>query len=265
MRKFLLLSAACALALDGSRRQKMKVTFGDLITSGAGSAGGHTYSRNRGGAYRKNKPIPLQPNSERQRTIRMGVATFSAGWRDLSDDEREAWNNAAANVNLVNSLGRTFQPTGHQYFVALNQTLNNWKIWATASGLYSPAAIADPISEPPALYSPDSFNISGLTITSGSPLIELDLVNNYTGSAQTTFAVYATPGLSTGIGNPGSAYRFIALINAPAGSSTIDLQTAWAYIFGAIPAGKRIFIKMQAADPLSGQQAIPLSLNDISI
>lgn len=249
MRKLLLTLTAAALAMEGSSRHKMKVTFGDLITSGSGSAGGHTYSRNRGGAYRKNKPIPLQPNSQAQQAIKSGLSNFAQQWRDLTQEQRDSWNAAAKQVTLINSLGRPYTPTGINYFTQLNQNINNWNTYY----LSVPATPLPNIYDPPTFFSPVPFSLN-------------DFVMNFTGSIGTIGVTFDNPttgnvffefdlsaGVSAGINNIGGNYRFVRTNGLFSTAAAAPLYAAYLAIFGAQAPGTKIFLRVRCINVDTGQ------------
>jgi hypothetical protein len=89
----------------------------------SGSQGGTTYSRNRNGAYVRQRAVPVNPDSAKQRTVRTNITAISKEWSLLSDAQRSAWSYAAANFPRQDSLGQTYTLTGFQFFMSCNQTL----------------------------------------------------------------------------------------------------------------------------------------------
>jgi hypothetical protein len=72
----------------------------------SGSVGGLTASHNRGGAYFRNRAIPVNPNTSQQAIVRGLMATFSTAWSGtLTQVQRDAWDLYAANVFLPDPLG----------------------------------------------------------------------------------------------------------------------------------------------------------------
>lgn len=81
--------------------------FRPLIgTDLSGSVGGITASRNRGGAYFRNRGIPIQPNSPEQQAIKAAMSQTVARWNNsLTTIQRDGWNVYAFNVPLIDPLG----------------------------------------------------------------------------------------------------------------------------------------------------------------
>ena len=92
-----------------------------VIASGSGSVGGCTYSRNRYGAYIRNRSVPVNPNTSQQQAVRSIFANLNTAWNiDLDQAERDAWDAYAAAVPRTDSLGQTTFVTGQNWFVACN-------------------------------------------------------------------------------------------------------------------------------------------------
>lgn len=87
----------------------------------SGSIGGTTWSHNRSGVYIRNRSIPVNPNSDRQVTIRNAVRNLAIDWNDtLTPAQRNSWDVYAANVTWVNRLGQTISLTGLNHFIRSN-------------------------------------------------------------------------------------------------------------------------------------------------
>lgn len=77
-----------------------------LGTDLSGSVGGIVASHNRGGAYFRNRAIPVNPNTPFQQAVRGFMATLTSLWNNtLTPAERTAWNTYALNVLIPDSLG----------------------------------------------------------------------------------------------------------------------------------------------------------------
>ena len=74
----------------------MKIKFGAIVTDGRGKIGGHVASKNRSGAYMRTKVTPSNPNTASQSQARSILASASQNWRNLTDSQRKAWNNAVS-------------------------------------------------------------------------------------------------------------------------------------------------------------------------
>ncbi len=92
-----------------------------LGTDLSGSVGGITASHNRGGAYFRNRAIPVNPNTTQQQAVRGFLATLTSLWNDtLTPAQRDAWNTYALNVPLLDSLGNPRNVGGLGMYIRSN-------------------------------------------------------------------------------------------------------------------------------------------------
>ena len=94
----------------------MKIKWGALVTDGRGKIGGQVASRNRSGAYMRNKVTPVNPQTDAQQRSRSILASFSEGWRGLTEAQRAAWNAAVSQFETTDVFGDTIQPTGKNLY-----------------------------------------------------------------------------------------------------------------------------------------------------
>lgn len=77
-----------------------RISFGDIVTAMSGSVGGVTYSRNRYGAYKRNKAMPVNPRTALQQVVRNNFTTLSQLWNTLTAAQRTAWKEFADSLIL---------------------------------------------------------------------------------------------------------------------------------------------------------------------
>lgn len=100
------------------------IKFGAMLADARGSIGGAVLSRNRGGAYMRNRTVPLNPKSVRQVEVRSLLSEFAQRWAvALTQTQRDAWDLYAENVPLVNALGESRNVSGINMFVRSNMLL----------------------------------------------------------------------------------------------------------------------------------------------
>jgi hypothetical protein len=214
-----------------------RIKFGAFITDVAGKIGGTVFSKNKGGAYAKNKVSPSNPKTSYQTGIRAILAAVSQAWRALTDAQRESWNSAAKLDALSSKNGDVRSVSGHGYHQALNTRLQHVGVAMIAT--------------PPAPAAP-----TGITSLSA-------VADNSDASIKLTFApiipvadywlVEATQGNSPGKKNLNSQYRYITRL-ANGDLTGKDVGPDWATKFGAIPAvGQRINIRMTPMLKTTGQ------------
>lgn len=87
----------------------------------SGSIGGTVWSRNRFGAYVRNRSVPVNPNTDRQVAVRNIVRALTIAWQNtLTAPQRDAWDTYAANVTWMNKLGQSVNLTGLNHFIRSN-------------------------------------------------------------------------------------------------------------------------------------------------
>lgn len=90
----------------------------------SGSIGGTTWSRNRFGAYKRGRSMPVNPRTARQVAVRNAVRSLAIAWQiDLSQAQRDGWDQYGANVNWTNALGQSVNLTGLNHYVRSNTAL----------------------------------------------------------------------------------------------------------------------------------------------
>ena len=97
------------------------VKLGGGVVEMRGSIGGTVFSRNRFGAYARNRSKPVNPNTPRQQAVRSIIALLRSMWfGTLTQDQRDAWASYADNVPMMNRLGETQHLTGYNMFCRTN-------------------------------------------------------------------------------------------------------------------------------------------------
>lgn len=82
-----------------------------------GSVGSLTYSRNRYGAYVRNRTKPVNPNSAAQNAYRSNFRAAVAAWQDLTYAQRSAWDAWAAATPWLNAAGESISLTGQAAWI----------------------------------------------------------------------------------------------------------------------------------------------------
>lgn len=94
---------------------------GPAIAEARGSIGGTVFSRNRHGAYMRNRVKPVNPNTERQANARLRVEQLQQHWREtLTDTERKAWEDYAKGTPTLNALGQSTILSGVNMYIRTN-------------------------------------------------------------------------------------------------------------------------------------------------
>lgn len=193
------------------------------------SQGGTTASRNRFGSYFRNRSTPVNPDTSLQQVQRLAMAAAGEAWRALSGSERSGWSAIGEEYSRQDSLGQTYSLTGFQAYVAAVRN-------CTYIGVSVPA-------------SPPEFSIpaSPLTITSAPSDAAFSVV--FTPTPVPTgvkFVIEATGPMSAGVSfAPRSAFKKVAVVNA-AGTSPVDVLSAYTALYGAPIPGMRVFVRIRA-------------------
>jgi hypothetical protein len=213
-----------------------KSKMGALMVGLRGKVGGSVVSHNRGGDYVRNKITPVNPKTASQILVRNRFASFSSGWRNLTQAQQNAWIAACSNYQKSDIFSDMRTPTGLQLY----QRLNNNLLSSGGTAITSPAPNKG-VSQ---------VTIGALTYTSGSPALSLAYSANV--PALTRVKVFATPPLSAGINFVKSQLRLISTL-APAAASPANILSAYTTKFGSVGAvGTKIFVGIVFVDQTSG-------------
>lgn len=225
----------------------MLIKWGSIVVDGRGKMGGQVYSRNRTGAYARNKVTPVNPRSSFQQVARQQLGSLSAQWKGLTEAQRDAWRNAVSLYEKTNIFGDQVQPTGKNLFVGLNRNLSN---------------AGQMLIDEPVL--PVEFPVIDLTsITAGAAGLEV-VATPTPLPAGFTPLFFATPPQSPGKNFVESEYRLIGTTSEELGTGTYDLFAIYSDRFGNPIAGQKIFVKMVLVSNDSGQRGVPVTINGIA-
>jgi len=219
-----------------------------LIGQLSRSAGSTTASRNRFGSYLRNRVTPVNPRTPIQTLQRTIVQELSQLWRTLTPEGRAGWGAFGLNYNRQDSLGQSYTLTGLQAFTSVNR---NRRVLGLSDLTVAPEYL------PPG-------DLDTLTLT-GSAVIPVALSVAFTptpltGSARLVLAF--TRQLSAGVAFvPRSEYRN-RVVTAEAAASPVNVLSAYTSRFGALVAGRRIFVRASLIDA-NGISSTPLETSAI--
>lgn len=205
----------------------MKAKFGAIVVDGRGKAGGHVFSKNKGGAYMRTKVTPTNPNTSAQAQARSILASLSQQWSTLSDSQRLAWNNAVADYATTDIFGDIKNPSGINLYVKLNSNISN------VGGIL--------LSSPPVKLEMPSSYVESATYDISTDTLTVTLSDS--NAENTLMLVRATPALSQGISSIGSQLRVIG-VGSVLGNS-ISLSYKYASKFGIIAPGSNVYMSAQ--------------------
>lgn len=216
----------------------MKIKWGALVVDGRNKIGGQVASKNRHGAYMRNKVTPVNPKSASQVTVRARLSGFASGWRGLTAGQRLAWNAAVSDFKKTDIFGDIQNPSGFNLYVKLNSNLANIGVAA--------------ISNPPLPQAVSVFTTGTLAAAAGAQSMSLT-VTPAVQPATETIVVKATPGISAGKTFVKSEFRQIGTFTA-ATAGAYDLAALYIAKFGPIgPAGVKVFVEVIHINETTGQ------------
>lgn len=220
--------------------------MGSFVTDIRNKVGGTVYSKNRGGAYTKNKVSPSQPRTAAQTTARSRMTTYAQGFRALTATQIAAWNAAVGSFLKTDVFGDLKTPSGINLYSKLN--INIAQAGGTAITTPPlPIAVVGPVTLTP-------------TVAAGTPAFSIAFSVSPV-PASTTWLVMCTQQLSPGRSSVNSFYRIVTTI-AAAATTPSNILAAYNTKFGTLVAGQKIFIKVIPISTTTGikGQAITTSV-----
>jgi len=218
-----------------------------IIAEARGKCGGAVFSRNTYGAYVRTKVTPTNPSTSNQQSVRSQLTEISQYWRQLTDAQRSAWESLAKEVSRTNIFGDSVAYTAFNLFQVVNRNLQTIG-----------EAIID---DAPSIEAIESVTSLTLTAAAGTPALSLAFVPS---PVPTGFkmVIYATPQISAGISFVKSEYRKLKVVDA-AGTSPSNLLSDYVAKFGALVAGKRIFVAAKLVSKTSGMASLQLQTSAV--
>lgn len=224
------------------------VKFSALVSEMRNKLNGSVFSKNRAGNYLRNKVTPVNPQTTKQVNVRGSFGLLSSNWRDLTQEQRNGWNDASANFPYNNIFGDQKILSGLQLYVKLNQNLST-------GGL-------PPITDAPL---PQGFPaITGFAVLAEivDDAFELTSVSTITGDlVGFTALFFATPGVSAGKAYVKNQFRKIA--NLTAATGPVDLSAAYLMNYDTPAVGSKVFVRMALLNNATGQ--VSTGVQDFSI
>lgn len=218
------------------------ITPGPLAAAVSGSIGGVVFSRNRGGAYVRNRSVPVDPNTIAQQNVRSILATQSSSWADQTDAVRAAFQNWAVQNPVINALGHSILLSGQQAFVQLNARL-----------AFLNEAL---LTEPPIINAPDG--LASLVVDGDIGLGDVDLSFTVTPlPANIKLWIQAAVVNSAGIRYVRNLLRFVSG-SPPAQISPFDIQSLVEAKFGTLIVGQTLHVRVSTFDSTTGLLSVGL-------
>lgn len=230
-----------------------------LLTSGSGSFGGLTMSHNKGGLYFRSRSVPTDPSSARQLQVRDAVAFLSQAWsQTLTQAQRDAWDQFAEAVTVVNALGDTIQISGVNHYVRANaaRIAANAQLSPTVPLTSIPAApqiddlpMLNPIVITPSIVTPD---IS----------VAFDDGQDWVNDDGNALMIYEGRPRNPGVGYFKGPYRLSGIIQGDATTpptSPVVIASAWSPGNGNLVKVRAVLSVGETTDQPTGQSAAVFS------
>lgn len=216
-----------------------KIRLGGIAQDIRGSQNGLTFSRNKGGAYVRQRVAPTNvasPARTRQRNI---FAAAAKGWSGtINDTQRAAWTSFALVNPVTDIFGASVILSGMAMYVRLNSVL------ATVGA----AAITDP---PLSLVVTPNALATGCTFNGGGPSVAFQTAAQAT-NANTKYYVFGTDQNSVGRSPGRSAYRYIGAYASVAAAIFTNINTEWLAKYTNIVTGAKYGLLIAQVDITSG-------------
>lgn len=224
-----------------------KVKFSALISDMRNKLNGSVFSKNRAGAFLRNKVTPSNPQTVAQNAARALLTSFSQGWRALTDAQRQAWNTAVSDWATTDIFGDIKNPTGLQLYVKVNTNITN--------------AGGTPVSDPPLKVGVSAVDSISVAAAAGAGTMTATFAPSPV-PADTTLYIEATEQLSPGINNATSRFRAVSTV-AAAGTSPANIFAAYTAKFGSLIEGKKVFVRVKFINKLTGEVSQPLTASTL--
>lgn len=220
----------------------MKFTPGPAIAAASGSIGGTVFSRNRGGAYTRNRSIPVTSSTTPALNAKQRLATASQAWQGLTAAQRAAWANWALQNPVTDALGFPRHKTGHQSYVGIN---------ARRASLGDVALATPPIVPAP---------VGLLTVVAdgdiGAGDVDIAFTATPLGATEELYLEAAVVN-SAGITNVNNLFRLVGS-SAAAQVSPFDWQSLVETRLGTLVVGQTLFARVSVYDNATGLLSLPL-------
>lgn len=218
----------------------MKVKFSALLSDARGKLNGSVASRNRSGAYMRNKVTPVNPNTSYQATVRARLAARSQAWKGLTAAQRTAWNASVADFARTDVFGDLQNPSGFNLYCGINNNLIN--IGESA------------LTDPPVASAIINFTSFSVAAANGAQSVTLTFAAAI--AVTEKVLVFATPPVSPGKNFVKPLFRQIDVLTS-AETSPHVASAEYIARFGSVGAeGQKIFVKLVPVSVASGIQGI---------
>jgi hypothetical protein len=186
----------------------------------------------------------VNPQTAFQQASRNLLASFSQGWRGLTEAQRAAWNAAVNDFTRTNVFADIVVPTGKNLYTRLNINLAN--------------VGAAPLLDPPLPSGSGSVVASAPVAVNGGAYS----VEHNGDTAASIIQVWATPGVSPGKYFLKNQWRLITTVVGGGVSPTV-ITTDYVARFGQAAEGTRVGFRLVSVNPDTGETSVPSDVTTI--
>lgn len=216
-----------------------------IVDNISGKLNGTVFAKNKGGNYMRSKSKPSNPKTAAQMAVRAQFGAISAAWKNLTESARSAWRESASSFPYINRLGDTKILSGF----ALHQKLNTNLDLIGESALTFPPEPKSPVNFSSVILAVSKEGVDDHLFNITAPLAAVD--------ANSMTLIFATPPLSHGVENYENKLRLIDYENSGSFAAGFNVNQAYEKVFGELPVGAKVGIRLQNVSSESGMTAAP--------
>lgn len=202
----------------------------------SGSMGGTTASHNRGGAYFRNRTKPPINDTPAAQATKSRLATVSALWKTLTDDQKQSWYTYVGHNPKLNRIGMAHVIQANATFVGINSRLIQ--------------AAESPILLPPPTPAPTPLETLTLAADIGAGSVDITFTPTPTGASEALW-INAAITESSGRRYVKNLLRTVD-ITAVAEASPTDIETAVEAVLGTLQVGQTLHVSVHVFDRDTG-------------
>lgn len=162
-----------------------KVIMPLMSDEARGKMSGLIYNTWRGISTVKSFTSPANPKTSAQMTARARLQSFTAGWKNLTQAQRDAWNTYAETHLKLDWTGKPKRITGQNWYISCNIII------AICGGTA--------ITDPPASAAPEACGALTVAYVAGSPKkVTVDFTDPATVQTNNRYIVYSQNAISAG-------------------------------------------------------------------
>jgi len=227
----------------------MYVKFSALVDSMRGAYQGTQFRKRAGGGSTAQPNPPKKAHSKltkadsgRYAQTKNNVQLGSTTWRNLSENDKIAWNEAAAVYPHINKFGVSVTLTGFQYYMLINlQNLAYFEVQMSVPPTKAPVITTQPIT-------------TSITVATEAFMVEVATPQG----DDWKLVIYAAAMRATAGAPRYRNFKLLAIINM---SSTLehDIWKSYRNLFGTISVDATIDLKMFWINEVTMEQTTPIN------